>query len=368
MRKAVSVLFLAVALSGCHANPRYVCAPPKPAACPLPLCPAGPRLERDVRNLALEGGGVKGLAYPGALQVIQAEGVLPKIEQVAGTSAGSIVAALIALGYSPEDMQALMLDLDFKQFEDGSALGGPERLFEKFGWFKGDYFLEWMQCRVKEKTGNSNATFADLHEERLADGAKFKDLFVVSSDLSRRRSQVFSHETSPDLPIAQAVRASMSIPLFFEAFHIDDKLFGETGQRQDLFVDGGVFDNYPIELFDHCEPNPHTLGLFLVNKGAPRNPDSRIDSFPEYVRSLFEALLSVQVNAFNNNLEDQKRTIQIDDLGVGTTDFNLSNEMKCKLIQQGVIDACNYFGGLQPVQLPPCKGGGHGSRGAAPIR
>ncbi len=347
MRKAVFAVLLAIALSGCHASPKYVCAPPKPAACRLPICPPMGQQERDIRNLALEGGGVKGLAYPGALQVLQSEGILPKIEKVAGTSAGSIVAALIALGYTPEQMQALMLDLDFKQFEDGSTLGGPERFFRRFGWFKGDYFLEWMQCRVKEQTGNQNATFADLHGDR----SKFKDLFVLSTDLSRRRSQVFSHEHSPDLPVAQAVRASMSIPLFFEGYYVDDALFGETGQKQDLFVDGGVFDNYPIELFDRNGVNPQTLGLFLFNQGAPVNPDTRIDSFPEYARALFEALLYVQVNAFNNNPDNQKRTIKINDLGVGTTDFNLSNEMKCKLIQQGVVDACKYFGGqAKPLQ------------------
>lgn len=357
MRKAVFALFLAVALSGsfgCHANPKYVCAPPKPAACPLPLCPALSQPERDLRNLALEGGGVKGLVYPGALQVLQAEGILPKIENVAGTSAGSIVAALIALGYTPEQMQALMLDLDFKQFEDGSPLGGPERFFRKFGWFKGDYFLEWMQCRVKEQTGDPDATFADLHEAHLADSAKFKDLFVLSTDLSRRRSQVFSHGHSPDLPVAQAVRASMSIPLFFEGYPIDESLFGDIGERgekQDLFVDGGVLDNYPIELFDRNGVNPQTIGLHLTDQGAPPNPDSRIDSFPEYARNLFEALLNVQVNAFNNSPDDQKRTIQINDLGVGTTDFSLSNEMKCKLIQQGVIDTCKYLGGqARPLQ------------------
>ncbi|MES1245431.1 MAG: patatin-like phospholipase family protein [Acidobacteriota bacterium] len=342
MHKALLAMLAAVALSGCHANPKLVCAPPKPAACPLPLCSAESLRKVDgLTNLVLEGGGVKGVAYPGALQVLEANGVLPKIDKVAGTSAGSIAAALIALGYSPSEMQSLMLDLDFQQFEDGSSLGGPQRFFDRFGWFRGDYFLDWMQCRVKEKTGNPNATFADLHKDR----PRFRDLFVVSSDLSRRRSQVLSHDTSPDLPVAQAVRASMSIPLFFEAFYIDDKRFGETGERQDLFVDGGVFDNYPIDLFDRQGVNPHTLGLFLSNLEAPANPDYRIDSFPEYARNLFEAILNVQVNAFNNSPEDQKRTIVIDNLGIRMTDFGLSQELKCKLVQQGVIAACKHFGG-----------------------
>lgn len=347
MRKAALAVLAAVALSGCHANPKFVCAPARPASCPLPLCAALPQPAPDLTNLAVEGGGVKGVAYPGALQVLEAGGVLPKIERVAGTSAGSILAALVALGYTPAEMQALMLDLDFKQFEDGSTLGGPERFFRKFGWFKGDYFLEWMQCRVSERTGNPDATFADLH----ADPVKFNDLFVLSTDLSRRRSQVFSFETSPDLPVAEAVRASMSIPLFFEAYAIDDGLFGETGAQQDLFVDGGVLDNFPIELFDQNGVNPRTLGLFLTNTDAPVNPDYKINGFPEYARNLFEALMDVQVNAFRNSPDDQKRTIVIDNLGIKMTDFGISNEMKCKLIQQGAIAACKYFGGeAQPLQ------------------
>ncbi|HWM92777.1 MAG TPA: patatin-like phospholipase family protein [Thermoanaerobaculia bacterium] len=355
-RKAVFAVLLSastsVLLAGCHANPKFVCAPPQPASCPLPLCNAGdttpgPQPERSYENLVLEGGGVKGIAYPGALQVLESRGILPKIGNVAGTSAGSIAAALVALGYTPEELQALMLDLDFKQFEDGSTLGGPERLFRKFGWFKGDYFLEWMQCRVKEKTGNPDATFADLHK----DPSKYRDLHVLSTDLSRRRSQVFAFDKSPDLPIAHAVRASMSIPLFFEAFYIDDDLFGETGAQQDVFVDGGVLDNYPIELFDQNGINPQTIGLYLNNLEAPTNPDYKIDSFQEYTRNLFEAILNVQTNAFKMNPDDQKRTIVIDNLGVKTTDFSLSNEMKCKLIQQGVIAACKYLGGqASPLQ------------------
>ncbi|HYN21753.1 MAG TPA: patatin-like phospholipase family protein, partial [Thermoanaerobaculia bacterium] len=346
MRKLATVaggILVVGSLLGCSANPRYVCAPPKRNACPPDLQPPACDLavkEYPFRNLVLEGGGVKGIAYPGALGVLDQQQVLPRVERVAGTSAGSIVAALLALGYGPTDLDSLLLDLDFKQFEDGSDLGGPRRLLRKFGWFEGDYFLEWMQCRVKEKTGNPDATFADLRK----DPKKFRDLYIMSSDLSRGRSQLLSFETSPDLPIAHAVRASMSIPLFFEAFYIDDKLIRETGARQDLFVDGGVFDNYPITLFDGKDNvNKKTLGLFLKNLEAPTNPDYKIDSFPEYVRNLFESILQVQVNAFDNSSDDQNRTVVINNLGVRTTDFSLSEKLKCELIQQGAIAACEYL-------------------------
>lgn len=353
MRAAFALVVLTALPAGLSAQAAPPAPPASPAAtartCPSNLRPAPcelPPRAYDLRNLAFEGGGVKGVAYPGALRVLDQQGVLKNIERVAGTSAGSIAAALVALGYSPDEIEAQMLDLDFKQFEDGSKLGGPDRLIRHFGWFKGDYFLEWMASRVQAKTGNPNSTFADLHK----DPSRFRDLYVVSSDLSRRSSRVFSFETSPNLPVAQAVRASMSIPLFFESFQIDDSLFGETGVDEDLFVDGGVFDNYPIEVFDESGVNRQSLGLFLDNLEGPRNPDYKIDSFPEYGRNLFEALLNVQVNAFKNNPVDIERTILIDNLGVRTTDFSLSEQTKCQLMQQGALAACAYLGQLPAAE------------------
>lgn len=351
MRKAALALIalttVLTALSGCVTaqpaaeEPAQTCPPNlQPATCELP-----PRAY-DFHNLVFEGGGVKGAAYPGALLVLEQQGILKKIRRVAGTSAGSIAAALVALGYSPQEIETQMLDLDFKRFEDGSKLGGPERLIEDFGWFKGDYFLEWMQSRVQARTGNPDSTFADLHK----DPTKYRDLYVVASDLSRRSSRVLSFETSPNLPIAQAVRASMSIPLFFEAFRIDDSLFGETGPGKDVFVDGGVFANYPIELFDETGINRQSLGLFLDNLESPQNPDYKIDSFPEYVRNLFEALLNVQVNAFKDSPDDIARTVIINNLGVRTTDFGLSEQTKCQLMQQGALATCNYLGQLPAAQ------------------
>src|SRR5690242_19643215 len=114
------------------------------------------------RNLVFEGGGVKGLAYGGALDVLEQTGITPRVERIAGTSAGAITAALVSLGFTAEEFNRIMMSINFKKFEDGSDLGGPLRILEHYGWFKGDYFLSLMESFIEQKAGDSRITFGGL--------------------------------------------------------------------------------------------------------------------------------------------------------------------------------------------------------------
>jgi NTE family protein len=97
------------------------------------------------RNLVFEGGGVKGLAYVGALQVFQQKGILPNITRVGGTSAGAICALLVGLNLPIDEISSIFLNLDFKKFLDGSwgVVRDTDRLINEFGWYKGDFFRAW---------------------------------------------------------------------------------------------------------------------------------------------------------------------------------------------------------------------------------
>ena len=102
---------------GSQARPR---APPPCRAAiwkPARRCPklAG----MAIKNLVFQGGGVKGIAYVGALQVLQARDLLRSVENVAGTSAGAITAALVAVGATAEEMQSILGSTDFASFMDG---------------------------------------------------------------------------------------------------------------------------------------------------------------------------------------------------------------------------------------------------------
>ena len=304
------------------------------------------------KNLVFEGGGVKGVAYGGALEVLEQSQITPQIERVAGTSAGAITATLVSIGYSAAEFNDIMTSLDFSKFEDGSDLGGPIRLIEHYGWFKGDYFLSLMESYIEQKAGDGRVTFRDL-----AGKPGFKELHIFGTDLSQQAVQEFSSQKTPDMAVADAVRISMSIPFFFEARSYED----------DIYCDGGVLNNYPISTFDeqytapdpdfghtmlHRTPNPETLGFHLDNLDQP--PPRPIDNVRRFAGSVFDALLDIQDILLKTNPGDERRTVFINDLGVKTTDFQLSDQTKWDLIAQGRIATSAYLS--KPQQpLPEIK-------------
>ncbi|MEJ2233886.1 MAG: patatin-like phospholipase family protein, partial [Syntrophobacterales bacterium] len=89
------------------------------------------------KNLVFEGGGVKGIAYVGAMQVFEEEGILSDIRRVGGTSAGAINATLFALGFSNIETRNVLKKLDFNNFMDDSwgAVRDTNRLVNRFGWY-----------------------------------------------------------------------------------------------------------------------------------------------------------------------------------------------------------------------------------------
>ena len=334
------------------------------------------------RSLVFEGGGVKGIAYIGAMQVLNNRGILPEIRRVGGTSAGAINALLFALGYTIPEQKEILQDTNFNKFMDDSwgVIRDIRRLARDFGWYKGDFFDTWVGELIYRRLGSRRATVRDLQN------GNHPDLYVIGTNLSTGFAEVFSAERHPDMELATAVRISMSIPLFFAAVR--------HGARQDVYVDGGVQLNYPIKLFDReryidlvKDPvaarrtayyneenarlqldrpgrspyvyNRQTLGLRLDRQeeiGLFRYDESiqgkPIKSFSDYARRLVGALMNAQENMHLHS-DDWQRTVYINTLDVGTTDFNLSDATKQALIEQGIRGTERYFGWFDnPSEMP----------------
>ena len=211
----------------------------------------------NIKNLVFQGGGVKGIAYAGALEVLEEAKILDKVERVAGTSAGAITACLLALKYDAADVKQIIFNTQFKKFEDG---WNPFRVISKYGLYKGDYFRNLMGTYVKKKLGSKNATFKDLHAKTGM------DLRVFATDLNTKNVREFSVAQTPTVAVADAVRASMSIPLFFQAFR-----FPKNNPNNHIYVDGGTVLNYPITTFDDETPLEETLGFHLDNLSEKPN-------------------------------------------------------------------------------------------------
>ena len=282
-------------------------------------------------NLVFEGGGVKGVAYAGALEVLEEAAILGRVTAVAGTSAGAITAALVAAGYTPAELKAIMLALDLRSFEDG-RLEGPARLLEKYGWYRGEAFLDWIRARLAEKVGSPAITFAELIAARRI------DLRVVATNVSAHASQVFSADTSPHASVADAVRMSMSIPFFFAAVRTGDS----------VYVDGGATWNYPLEIFDGVTADWGTLGFHLDSPG-PSPPPARVSDLLEFTTALYESVMAVQADFYRRNQDDLRRTVVIDDLGLKATDFGITTAQKELLIANGAAATRAYLSAFAPA-------------------
>ena len=217
-------------------------------------------MKNQFKNLVFEGGGVKGIAYGGALTKLDELGVFSNIERVAGTSAGAITATLMAIGYSAQEISDIISKTNFQDFADDDEGWFKDiyRLFVYFGWHKGDKLKQWISDHLLMKFNKPDLSFQELKSLSLraerknsslrgAEGdvaihPQIRDLYITGSNLTTHKSEVYSYETTPDMQIRDAVRISMSIPFFFQA------VINKAG---DTLVDGGVIRNYPINIFDN---------------------------------------------------------------------------------------------------------------------
>ncbi|WP_438030724.1 patatin-like phospholipase family protein [Sorangium sp. So ce233] len=314
-----------------------------------------------IKNLVFQGGGVKGMAYVGAISELERRNVLGGVTRVAGTSAGAITAALLAVGAGADAVGRILRSTDFTSFMDGRGwiFRDAARLFSNYGVHPGKAFETWLRDQLAQLTevltgrAQPDITFGDLRALAAQHPGRARDLYVVSTNLTRQVAEVFSAEAHADVPLYQAVRMSMSIPLFFEAYPF----------RGDLYVDGGVSWNYPIDLFDgaHRRPilgllgkaigvNPGTLGFSLgtTEQIASAQHDWRplpapVDDLESYVKALTSFVLDTSTLLHLDNAAIH-RTVFIDNANIPTTAFEITQAQIDTLIENGAAATRRWFG------------------------
>ncbi|HEY5859729.1 MAG TPA: patatin-like phospholipase family protein, partial [Actinomycetota bacterium] len=287
-------------------------------------------------DLVLEGGGVKGIGLVGAFSTLVDHDYT--FHRIAGTSAGAIVGALIAAGMPPEDLQRVMRSVDYGHFQDegfvdhlGLVGKGISILFEK-GIYEGRYLVEWLDGILMDLGAR---TFGDLRIEdpnsSLPTERAYK-LVIMASDVTRGRLVRLPWDyprygLDPDEQlVADAVRASMSIPFFYEP----QRFYGrdEHGERlRSFMVDGGMLSNFPIEVFDRTDGKPPRWPTFGIKLSAK-------PSVPQLQRfevngalGLAKAMVGTMTNFHDQmHIDDPSvlaRTMFVDTQHVKATDFDL---------------------------------------------
>ncbi len=288
-------------------------------------------------DAVIEGGGVKAIGLVGAIYEAEQRGY--KWKKLAGTSAGAMIAALLAAGYSAEELKEELMDLDYACFIEKKGLqkflplvGGAFNLWSKYGVFGGEYIEEWVREKLHAK---GVVTFKDLK----------KPLYIIASDISGEDMLVLPNDISrygidpATLEVATAVRMSTSLPFFYRPVKLR---YTENKQNMEHYiVDGGILSNFPVWIFD-TEKNHQwpTFGFRLVTENYGK---------PQQVKGIFSlgmALIGTMMEAHDERHikeMDYLRTILVPTLGVKTTEFNISQETRENLFQSGVNAATKFF-------------------------
>jgi Predicted esterase of the alpha-beta hydrolase superfamily len=289
-------------------------------------------------NAVFEGGGVRGISLTGAVRAAEKHGIV--FNRVAGTSSGSIVAALLAAGYTADEMKAAIERTPPASLLRKSAFPAV-RLFLRKGLYSGKRLEKWVAELLASK---GVRTFGDLPDGKLR---------IIASDITNGRLLVLPGDISqygiaPErFSVARAVRMSTSIPYFFDPVVLRQPFKERKKQavrsRFSYVVDGGLLSNFPLWLFQQdgsSDPATSVIGFQMVGRSDAQ--PHRINGPVSMFQAMFETMLSAHDERY---IEKNKeiRTIKIPTLGVSGTQFHLTPEKSEALYRSGLEAGEKFF-------------------------
>jgi NTE family protein len=315
-------------------------------------------------NIVFEGGGVLGVAYIGALRQLHSRKLLDKLRGFAGSSVGSIMATALACRASMDFIEKNLRGLNLRSFKDDSynPLIDGINLIRHYGFCRGDKLYSWLGDLLEELSGDRDITFREVY-------TMFDSILVVpATSLNTLSTVYFSHIGHPDMPVRMAIRMSASIPYFFRAVHFSN----------DVFVDAGILNNFPLNIFDdnaYLTASPllalappqasalasasapllpvggNTLGLKLITSNEARGHIPPVVGIKSFTVNIFEAMSVAIANSHVREC-DWARSIKINTGAISSIDFDLSDEDAEWLIKQG-DEAVVAFLGVVALAVAP---------------
>jgi NTE family protein len=259
--------------------------------------------------LVLNGCGVKGNAFIGALQALDDLNILQHIETFACSSAPGWLVGLYLLGYSCKDIFNILLRIDLSAF---GFIADPFTLFNKFHLSNFNAFEIAFSKMAKNKNIDPNITLKELYELTK------KTFIVTATCINEKKVHYVSYKTYPELKVIDAIKMTIAVPLYFPPVYYNNK----------MFIDGGCIDNFPIKLFDN--ELDKVLGIYIQSEITECD---KYDNLLEYVNGIIDCL-----KVSMNNLSKDKYSKYIINIMIkqdNFLEFNMSNEKKQKLYDTG---------------------------------
>jgi len=275
--------------------------------------------KKKIKNMALCGGGIFGYGEVGSIvRLLEGYQDYMAIKKIKGVSVGSMVAALFAVGYTPQELSKILFELNFDALIRGNAMIPYLKIYDKWGMYEADGLENEIEKFIRQKTNIKFCTFSQIDI----------DLTIIATNLNYQNARLFNRELAPDMVISKAVRMSISYPgvirpVFFEG---------------DWYGDGGESINYPIITFPD-EELEETIGItfaaFNENDNGTLKNRVHINDIYDYIKSLAMTMSrATYIAQITKKYLDRSIIIKITE-DVNSMQFNLTPQQKQFIYQCG---------------------------------
>lgn len=269
------------------------------------------------------GGAIRGAAHVGVVKAMEELGI--EYDTIAGSSVGSIVAALLAVGFNTKELKEVFLQVNFELFRDIHIGFGPRLAISK-----GEVFLEWLRELIEKKYYGENYVKGENEPVKFKDVNK--NLVVITTDLSNFKCKEFSKAQTPDFEIASAVRISSSMP----------GLMKPTEYNNTLLVDGDLQKSWPMWALTDTLKNLEERILEVRLEGDYGGNDM---STINYFNTVYSCVTSIATEFVLDRYSDKDKYdfIVINTGDIIIVDFNQPKNKRENLMNIGYEQAMKYF-------------------------
>ena len=283
------------------------------------------------------GGAIRGVSYIGAVKALEELGISPTT--LAGSSVGSIIAALLAVGYNSAELKEIFLKVNFDLFRDISLGLGPV-----FALSKGEVFLDWLRDLIEskfygekyKKGSNRSVTFKDID----------KNLVIITTNLSNFECKEFSRYETPDFEIASAIRISCCMP----------GLMKPIEYNKTILVDGDLQKSWPMwKLSKHLLLNDERILEFRL-EGYYDDNNNNLSGL-DYANAVYSCMTAMSTSFITNIYanKDKFDYLVLNTGDVVVVDFNISANKRNELMKIGYEQTMEYFKKILPAKKSKIK-------------
>lgn len=273
-----------------------------------------------IDTLCLAGGGIKGISYLGALKYLEENNYinLDDLKTYSGTSAGSILAFFLNIGYTIDELIDFVLKFDFSKFEPDINCN---TFLTLYGMNTGDKVITAVKTFLKEKYDREDISFLELYT------LSNKELNIYVTNYTKSKGEVFNYIETPDASVILAVKMSISVPFFFTPVEYNNC----------YYVDGGLTNNFPLQ-YHNVE---NSFGMVIINQS-----ENSLSSLTNY----FSGLCSIAIDSLSLNLVKQvnKFNVNYNYIEINCTrneslNFKVNSEVIQRYIDDGHEVAKKYY-------------------------